>query len=148
MTPPPGPLSCATDVTWQDGEPFTAGDVVFTYEYFKAKYAEGMVKWGWPVDKIASVQVGDDGQSVIFETDGPRAGILNDLFGSLPIIPEHIWATVDDPLQKLDKEAVIGTGMFRLREYSKDEGRYVYDANPDFFMGPPSVDELIFIRVQ
>jgi ABC-type transport system substrate-binding protein len=45
-------------VSWQDGEPFTAEDVVFTYEYFKQMTAQGMVKWGWPVDKIASVRVG------------------------------------------------------------------------------------------
>jgi peptide/nickel transport system substrate-binding protein len=135
-------------VTWQDGAPFTAEDVAFTYEYFKAKTAEGMVKWGWPVDKIASVAVSDDGRSVVFVTDGPRAGVLGDLFGSLPINPKHIWEGVDDPLQKLDEEAVIGTGMFRLREYSKDEGRYVYEANPDFFLGAPSVDELIFVKVQ
>jgi len=135
-------------VKWHDGQPLTAEDVVFSFQYFQDKLEKGMVKWGWPLGKVASAEIADNGRTVIVRMKAPTAGLLTDLFGSLPIIPQHIWADVDDPLTKLDEEAVIGSGMFRLREYSKEEGRYVYDANPDFFLGKPSVDQLSFVKVK
>jgi peptide/nickel transport system substrate-binding protein len=135
-------------VTWHDGQPLTADDVVFTFQYFKEKSEQGMVKWGWPLDQVASAEVTDDGTSVVVHMALPVAGLLTDLFGSLPIIPQHIWAGVDDPLTKLDAQAVIGSSLFRLREYSKEEGRYVYEANPDFFLGKPTVDTLSFVTVK
>lgn len=134
-------------VRWHDGQPLTAEDVAFTFLYFKDKTVQGMVKWGWPVQKVASAKVADSGKAVVIRMEAPTAGLMTDLFGSLPIIPKHIWADVEDPLQKLDAEAVIGSSLFKLREYSKEEGRYVYEANPDFFLGKPAVDELIFIKV-
>lgn len=136
------------DVRWHDGHPLTAEDVVFTFDYFKDKYAQGMVKWGWPVDKIDRAEIVDDGHAVAVHLANPTAGLLTDLFASLPIIPQHIWKDVVDPMSKLDEEAAMGSSLFRLREYSKEEGRYVYEANPDFFLGQPLVDELIFIKVK
>jgi len=136
------------NVKWHDGQPLTAEDVAFTFQYFKDKLAKGMLKWGWPLGRVASVETSDDGRTVIVHMSEPTAGLLADLFGSLPIIPKHIWANVEDPLKKLDQEAVIGSSLFRLIEYSKEEGRYVYEANPDFFLGKPAVDRLIFIKVK
>ena len=81
-------------------------------------------------------------------TVAPTAGLMTDLFGSLPIIPKHIWEKVEDPLKKLDAAAVIGSSLFKLVEYNKEEGRYVYEANPDFFLGKPAVDRLAFIKVK
>lgn len=135
-------------VKWHDGQPLTAEDVVFTFQYFKDKFEKGMIKWGWPLDKVASAEVADNGKAVIVRMKAPTAGLLTDLFGSLPIIPKHIWANVEDPLKKLDAQAVIGSSLFRLREYNKEQGRYIYEANPDFFLGKPSVDQLSFIKVK
>jgi len=136
------------DARWHDGQPLTAEDVVFTFDYFRDKYAQGMVKWSWPLGQIDRAEVANEGRAVVVHLAAPTAGLLTDLFASLPIIPQHIWADVEDPLRKLDEEAVIGSSLFRLREYSKEEGRYVYEANPDFFLGQPLVDELIFIKVK
>lgn len=136
------------DVRWHDGQPLTAEDVAFTFHYFRDKYAQGMVKWGWPLGQIGRAEVADEGRTVVVHLTALTAGLLTDLFASLPIIPRHIWADVTDPLSKLDEEAVIGSSLFRLREYSKEEGRYIYEANPDFFLGKPLVDELIFVKVK
>ena len=135
-------------VRWHDGRPLTAEDVAFTFEYFKDKAAKGMVKWGWPVDKVKGAEVADGGRSVVVHMVAPTAGLLTNLFGSLPIIPKHIWQQVDDPVKKLDAEAVVGSSLFKLREYSKEEGRYVYEANADFFLGKPAVDQLAFVKVK
>lgn len=136
------------DVTWHDGQPLTADDVTFSYRYLKEAQEKGMVTWGWPLQRVASVEVVDGGAGVAIRMTEPTAGLLTDLFGSVPIIPEHIWSSVEDPAQKLDAEAVIGSSLFVLSEYSKEEGRYVYEANPHFFLGKPAVDHLIFVKVK
>jgi len=141
-------FSLRQDVAWHDGQPLTADDVAFSYAYMAAAFDRGMVKWGWPLDKVAFAQASDDGRSVRIGIVEPTAGLLTDLFGSLPIIPRHVWESVEDPLKKLDEQAVMGSGPFVLHEYSKEEGRYVYHANPDYFLGAPNVDELVFVRVQ
>ena len=136
------------DVRWHDGMPLTAEDVAFTFQYFREKKAAGMVKWAWPVEKVLEASAVDSGRAVVVHMREPVAGLLTDLFGSLPIIPKHIWESVADPVTKLDREAVIGSSLFRLQDYSKEEGRYVYRANPDFFLGKPLVDELVFVKVK
>ncbi|MCL6430424.1 MAG: ABC transporter permease subunit [Anaerolineae bacterium] len=136
------------DAKWHDGVPLTAEDVAFTFLYFREKKAAGMVKWAWPVEKVLEARAVDSGRAVVVHMREPVAGLLTDLFGSLPIIPKHIWESVVDPVTKLDREAVIGSSLFRLQDYSKEEGRYVYRSNPDFFLGKPLVDELVFVKVK
>jgi peptide/nickel transport system substrate-binding protein len=138
-------FALASDVAWHDGEPLTAEDVAFTFEYFKAH--QGAFKWSWPVGKIDSTEVVDEGTVVLNLTE-PIAGAHEGLVGSLPIIPKHIWEGVDDPGKLTSEDAVIGSGPFELLEYSKEEARYVYEANPDYFRSVPTVDELIFIKVE
>jgi peptide/nickel transport system substrate-binding protein len=133
------------DVTWHDGEPLTGEDVAFTYEYFKAH--QGAFKWSWPVGKIASAETVDE-ETVVITLTAPIAGAHEGLIGSLPIIPRHIWEGVDDPTKVMAEEAVIGSGPFKLVEYSKAEARYIYEANPDYFQGVPAVDRLTFIKVE
>lgn len=133
------------DVTWHDGQPLTAEDVAFTFEYFKAH--QGAFKWSWPVNKVESAEAVDEETAVLHLTE-PIAGAHEGLIGSLPIIPRHVWEDVDDPGKLMSEEAVIGSGPFKLTEYSKEEGRYVYEANPDYFRGAPTVDGLTFVKVE
>ena len=133
------------DVTWHDGEPLTAEDVAFTLEYFKSH--QGAFKWSWPVGKIESAEVLGEGKVALHLSDA-IAGAHEALIGSLPIIPKHVWERVDDPAKLTSDEAVIGSGPFTLAEYSKDEGRYVYEMNTAYFQGAPTVDELTFIKVE
>ena len=138
-------FTLATGATWHDGEPLTAEDVAFTFRYFKAN--QGAFKWSWPVGKIESVEAVDK-ETVVLNLTEAIAGAHEGLFGSLPIIPRHIWEGVDDPVKLTSEDAVIGSGPFKLLEYSKEEARYVYEANGDYFKGPPNVDELTFINVE
>jgi peptide/nickel transport system substrate-binding protein len=132
-------------VTWQDGEPLTAEDVAFTYEYFKAH--QGAFKWSWPVGKVEGAEVVNE-ETVVLNLTEAIAGAHEGLIGSLPIIPKHIWEGVDDPAKVMSDEAVIGSGPFKLVEYSKEEARYIYQANADYFRGAPTVDTLTFIKVE
>jgi len=132
-------------VNWHDGQPLTAGDVVFSFEYFKEN--QSSFTWTWPVDKLEKAEVVDDDTVTVHLTE-PVADIVVDLFGSMPIIPRHIWQDVVEPNKFLASEAVVGSGPFTLVEYTKEEGRYIYAANAGYFKGKPAIDRLIFITVQ
>lgn len=130
-------------VKWHDGEPFTAEDVAFTFEYLK----EHIAPWFEALkEQIEKVEVKDE-HTVILYFKQPVADFLIEVAGSVPIIPKHIWEGVEDPKKFTGPEAVIGTGPFKLVEYSKEEGRYVYEANPDFFKRKPVVDRLVYTKV-
>jgi peptide/nickel transport system substrate-binding protein len=133
------------DVAWHDGAPLTAEDVAFSFEYFKAHHES--FKWSWPVDKVVGTEVLDE-QTVSLTLSEPVASCHEVLVGSLPIIPRHVWTDVDDPARLIGEKAVVGSGPFKLTEYSKEEGRYVYTANPDYFKGRPLVAPLIFVKVE
>lgn len=134
------------DVRWHDGEPFTAQDVAFTFQYARENAPE--IIWNGEITKVEAVEAVDV-HTVRFTLSAPIAGPhYFNLFGSLPIIPKHIWEGVTDPAKYLAPEAVTGTGPFKLVRYSKEEGLYIYEKNPDFWGGRVKVDRLVFIRVQ
>ena len=134
------------DVRWHDGEPLTADDVKFTYEYIKDHSGTPLFKWFSVLNYMDHVEAPNDRTVVVTLTD-PLPSFLTDFAGCIPIIPEHIWKDVSDPTRFTDPEAVIGSGPFKLAEYNKAEGYYLYEANEDYFKGVPLVDELILLEV-
>lgn len=132
-------------VRWHDGQPFTAEDVAFTFAYVREN--ESQIDWSSEIAKVESVEAIDE-HTVRFTLSDPVAGPHFNLFGSVPIIPRHIWEGVIDPVKYLAPEAVIGTGPFKLDTYSKEEGLYIYNKNPDFWGGKVKVDTMVFPKVQ
>jgi peptide/nickel transport system substrate-binding protein len=133
------------DVRWHDGQPFTAEDVAFTFAYVRENETE--IVWSGEIAKVQEVQAIDE-HTARFALSDPVAGPHFNLFGSIPIIPKHIWENIEDPVKYLAPEAVIGTGPFMLDVYSKEEGLYIYQKNPDFWGGTVQVDTLVFPKVQ
>jgi peptide/nickel transport system substrate-binding protein len=131
-------------VKWQDGEPLTAEDVKFSFEYGKAHVA--VSSWFAALEDVESVEVSGDHEVVVHLTR-PSASFQDDIAGNMPVIPKHIWEDVEDPAKFTTEEAVVGSGPFKLASYSKEEGTYVYDANNDFFAGRPLVKRLVMTRV-
>lgn len=127
---------------WHDGELFTADDVEFTFDYMKDC---GAFTWYDP-SHIDSVYVVDD-YTVVITLNDPMASFLVDIAGNVPMIPEHIWYGVSDPVKFKDDDAAIGTGPLKLVEYNPDVGSYLYEANYDYYDGNPIVDEVISIAV-
>jgi len=133
-----------SDGRFQDGEPLTVEDVVFSYNYFSSHITA--FKWNVSLEKVENVEaVGEN--SVAITLKEPFASFLTDTAGSIPILPKHVWESVEDPAKFVDAEAVIGSGPFTLADYDREEGRYVYDANPDYFKGKPTIDRLAFVKV-
>ncbi len=127
-------------VVWHDGEAFTADDVAFTFDYYKSfsrgRYAHHVSEA--PVYNRAEVV---DDLTVNLFFDNPVSVFRSIPGGDLPILPEHIWASIEDPGSA--KEMLpIGTGPYKMVEMVSDQS-YVLAANDDYFFGEPLVGELI-----
>jgi peptide/nickel transport system substrate-binding protein len=129
------------DVTWHDGEQFTADDVAFTFNYVKEHPS-------WWVDLlyIKQVEVLDEYTVKVYLTE-QFAPFLNDEAGQLAILPQHIWQDVKDPSEFMEPEALIGTGPFKLVDYSKTHGSYLFEAYEEYYQGKPEIERLTFVKI-
>ena len=130
-------------VTWHDGEPFTADDVVFTVDYTKDH------PYQWVDSSIIESAEALDDLTVKVTLSAPYAPFLDQVGGTLPILPEHIWADVDDPVNYREGDALVGTGPYTLAvdDYDMVQGTYRYVAYEDYYLGSPMVSELIFVKI-
>ena len=131
------------DVTWHDGEPFTADDVAFTFNdvvLVDELAANNGSSFG-PVERVEVV----DETNVRF--------VLNEPFSSLPyylayyagILPEHLLGDAENPLSvaSFNKQTPVGTGAFKVAEFVP--GSYVrLERNPAYWGGEPKVAGVVF----
>ena len=47
-------------------------------------------------------------------------------------------------MQNFTNDKAIGTGRFKLSTFDKDKGIMIFDANPDYHLGRPKIDQVIF----
>lgn len=125
-------------VTWQDGKPFSANDVVYTYNILKAHTVLDRNQL-WGPNRLTSVTA--KGNSVIFKTKQP--------FPSLPyylstvyIVAKHIFSK-QDPTTFLNANP-IGTGPFQLQ--SVNSSALNLTANENYFRSPPHISQLVIDR--
>lgn len=126
------------DVTWHDGEAFTAEDVAFTVQLFKRAPAGRWTHHVTDTPTITEVEVVDD-TTARFHCEGPCPFLGSVTLADLPMLPQHIWEDVEEPNSVTDLP--VGTGPYRLTSYDAESG-YVFEANGDYFAGAPRVDEL------
>jgi peptide/nickel transport system substrate-binding protein len=126
-------------VTWQDGVPFTAKDVAFTFNFIIKNQASNYLNY---TDFLKKVTVVDD-HTVQFECTRAKANMLGMV---VPILPEHIWSKMSPTAAtKTFQNAppIVGTGPFQVEQWKKN-GFIKLEANPTYWRGRPKVDEVIF----
>ena len=129
------------DVTWHDGAKFTADDVVFTFDYTQQH------PYQWVDSSIVKSAEAIDDYTVKLYLSRPYAPFFQDVAGTQPIMPRHIWEGIEEPEKFVAPEAVIGTGPYMLADYSKEHGTYLYKAYDDYYLGRPIVDEIKFVKI-
>ncbi len=134
------------DIRWHDGEPLTAQDVAFTFQYFGEQTISPQVIIQ-PLPGIEEVVAVDD-LTVEFRLATPLAAFYGlGGAGSVLIVPEHIWSAVPEAATATDPAVLVGSGPYLLESYAEGEGSYVYTANEEYFLGAPFVSRLEFSDV-
>ena len=144
------------DVKWQDGEPFTAEDVAFTYETtchpdfgkgydeFSAALVGADAYHEGKADHVEGIKVLDT-YTVEFTFANPYLDAMVK-FIDKPVFAKHVWDTIPvgqwgDATELLQNP--VGTGPYKVVEYVPDQ--YVkMEANPDYFKGEPLIKNFIF----
>lgn len=126
-------------ILWSDGTPFTADDVVFTFDYFASQQLSPQVfVRPQDIDTVSAV----DARTVEVRLSGSVATFAESVAGALPIVPRHIWSSIADSSTVSDPSLLVGTGPYRLESYSQGEGAYLFTANDDYFLGRPFVERI------
>jgi peptide/nickel transport system substrate-binding protein len=131
------------DVTWHDGAPFTAADVIFTVETIRSPDVAS--RWSAAFVTLDTIEALDD-HTFRFTFVEPFAPLLSTLAYNLAIVPEHILADLDLSMPSGPTAFVtnpIGTGPFRFVEQVSGS-HFNLEANPDYHEGRPAIDRVEF----
>jgi len=128
-------------VKWSDGQPLTADDVVFTFEYYAKLGTLGPPIIIQPPQGIAGVKPAG-ANAVAITLTSPVVTFTEQVAGALPIIPRHVWSSIADPNTATDRKVLVGTGPYRLRKYQGDTFPMEFVAKEDYFLGPPYVKRI------
>ncbi len=120
-------------VKWHDGQPFTAADVLYTYQVTvdpktPTAYAEDF-------RAVKKAEALDD-YTFRATYDKPFAPAL--ISWSSSILPRHLLAGTDITQSPL-KRHPIGTGPYKFKEWVAGQ-KIVLVSNPDYFEGRPYID--------
>ena len=112
-TPSPTTLTYTlrTGVKWSDGKPFSAADVVFTFNLLKKNAAlDTTGVWA----QLASVA--SSGNTVTMTLKSANV-LFAATIAQVPIVPEHAWKSVGDAA-KYTNTKPVGTGPFTLQKFA------------------------------
>lgn len=131
------------DAKWSDGQPVTARDVAFTFNFIKDN--EGTGSFNNYIGDPESFEAVDDTTFVWTMKKATPIGPNTPAW--VPILPEHIWSKYDGLDAKAIKEVrnvpAVGSGPFHLVEWKEGEF-FRMEANKDYWGGAPTIDEVVF----
>jgi peptide/nickel transport system substrate-binding protein len=124
-------------VTWSDGQPFTAKDVVFTLKVISEHDELNGVGY-------QGTATAPDDKHVVIAFDGPSYVVGPQVLGRVFIVPEHKWKDVKDPATDT-AASPVGTGPYTLAEFKPQA--FTYAANPTYWGGAPAVQKVRFLAL-
>src|ERR1051325_3245785 len=132
---------------WSDGQPATAYDVAFTFNYVRDSIGKpDELNTGWnntqSFDQIEAITVVDE-ETVDIKTKGPTTWPIDT---TTIIVPAHVWKQVSRADAKgsfQNEPPLVGTGPQIVQEWQR--GRFFRLASNKFFRtGRPPLDGLIY----
>lgn len=132
-------------VTWQDGVPFGAGDVVVTWHAIMDPDNDVITREGY--DQIAAMSAPDP-YTVRVTLKHPYAPAIATFFGPslepMAILPAHLLAGLHDINHASYDGKPIGTGPFQIVDYEPST-KIVLAPNPHYWRGAPKLREVDFL---
>ncbi|HVX42680.1 MAG TPA: ABC transporter substrate-binding protein [Mycobacteriales bacterium] len=138
---------------WSDGKPFTAKDVLYTYNLL-ANVKSGSATPGnysgiagydavaaGKADTLSGLSAPND-HTFVIKTSKPDIGIVG-LIGGAPILPEHVLGK--DPIDQVQKDSfftkpTVGMGPYTVVTYKTDQ--YVELTKNKNFRSPLNIDKI------
>jgi peptide/nickel transport system substrate-binding protein len=126
-------------VRWHDGRPFTADDVVFTWQ--KVMEPDTQAKsFAADLETVQSVEA-LDARTVRVRYHAPDPSAL--LAWRVPLVPRHAAGSEPDLLRSAFAEHPVGCGPFRFVAW--DHGQEIrLEAFPGYWGGPPRIPGITF----
>ena len=126
-------------VKWQDGQPLTADDVAFTYNYIVKNDMTNLTNYTQGIERVKAL----DPTTVQIVCSAPKADFER---ATIPILPQHIWGKVSPQAAAtsyVNKPPIVGSGPFQTVAFVK--GSYVEMArNPYWYGKKPTIDKIYF----
>ncbi len=125
-------------VAWNDGQPFTADDVVFTVETLQ-KF-DGLNGHSFFVDNVASVSAVDE-HTVKFELKQANSRFHTtflDRWGCTRIMPKHVFEKEADPVQ-FGFNPYVGCGPYKLHSYDPQGFWTAWEKREDWAKSPTGI---------
>ena len=131
-------------IRWHDGAPFSADDVIFTWQQVMNPRNNVQSRMGY--DAISSIDRLDQ-STIKVHLRHPFSPFVETFFtmanATYCILPKHMLSGLVDINQASYNNLPVGTGPFRVVEDQKNtEIRMV--ANPSYWRGPPRLREIVF----
>jgi len=124
------------NVVWHDGHPFSADDVVFTYQLSQSPKL--FTPYSSEFRYVASVRAIDKYTvEVTYKTPYYKALSI----WMMGILPKHLWQDVEDPMTSELNRHPIGTGPYKL-EHISHTGDVILTANRDYFEHAPKIEKI------
>ncbi|HWK63551.1 MAG TPA: ABC transporter substrate-binding protein [Rhizobiaceae bacterium] len=126
------------NVKWHDGEPFTAKDVVFSFEKFlPALQARSRLN----LAEVKEIATPDD-HTVVFTLKAAFPAFI--FVHNTAVLPAHLYEGVTDFRNAEANTKFVGTGPFKFAEWKK--GSFIHLVkNPDYWGdGKPYLDDIFF----
>lgn len=131
------------NIKWHTGEALTAEDVAWSINEIKND-PEGWATLVNYTNGFADVTAPDE-KTVVITTEYPISNMeyrVSFLYALYRKDFEPLTTTED--LQNFPNDQAIGTGLFKLNKFDKDQGIVILDRNPDYFDGAAKIDQVIF----
>ncbi|GIL15614.1 MAG: ABC transporter substrate-binding protein [Chloroflexota bacterium] len=137
------------DVKWSDGTPLTADDYVFTYDMIMSD--KNTVTSRDPFDSVVESVKAADKNTLVVTFKEPYAPWMTSIFSrvnSTVALPKHILEPVYQKDGTLDnaewnRAPTVGVGPFLFKEWETGS-HLTFEANPDFWLGKPKVNQIFF----
>jgi peptide/nickel transport system substrate-binding protein len=124
-------------VNWSDGKPFSAADVVYTFNAMKSDKAIDLnALWSADGGPLTSVTSKGSNQ-VVFTFKAAAQPYFYFVANLTPIVPQHIWSSLDQSkLHSYSDTHPIGTGPYLVSDCTAQNIKYV--RNPHFWQSTSS----------
>lgn len=134
-----------SNATWTDGQPLTAQDVLFSYQYDMTGPGAKLR----PVPKSIAAVSAPDPTTFVITLSRVDPVLLDEIggFAGVFIVPQHIWASVTDPAHFQGPQSLIGSGPYKLTSFDLSQGNYEYTANDTFYLGKPIVHQVNLVSL-